>query len=548
MNLPLNDVLFDKLIAVHLFKRNKSKWDNLSIDSFSCPSLKPDIQLSLNMIQGGIATEFKLVIGNFVPPTDIGDYTTLVIKAGYRTKLETREFTCAIFSSYVETPNPNGKMVFNGLVGNWFINNLRESARNIIFKKAKVTVAELLYGIVEGKDKNGMIEAPSIKGGGLNLKLVMDLPTWIKEDELDIGGSGTNPLTYWVESGYACLNWLMDRISTYSNQLVLLRQKEGKPDYESYRILMWLDDDTLRVGMKGYSGIKDTTKIRWVDLNRVTMVSFQGAALNVIAPWNPSLVPGDLFHMQSRYFRGRLTTQSIRAAAKDPNDLYRVITMNVIFDTNGSNNTMKILAVKNAAFIQEEGLVKDKTAVEQIPEELKTNILSDDNPDIDIVFGKDTPDAEETKVIKKSWGVNPSTFAETEGIIRTIIPGETIASIAEEVYGAIEYTKTAEEGNIEHLNETIHGASFWPLIVAGTQCMYLKGLEGFKNYEKHPDLVIEGEKVFIPTMTNPDDMKKHSSILSSMADAWESLPEYSSFFVTQSDIDTLRIIVYFMGL
>lgn len=543
-----DDVLFDKLIRLELYKKTAESWDVIDIDAFSCDDLKPGIFMSMTMIQGGVATELKVVVENFTPPTDIGEYTTMVITAGYRSKFERRQFTCSIFSSYPETPNPNGKMVFNGIVGNWFINNLRESARNIIFKKPYVSIAELLYGIIEGRDAEGKQESPDIKGGGLNLKLIMDLPDWVKRDKLYVGGEGNASLTYWTESGYACLNWLMDKISLYSNELVAMRRNEGKPDAESYRILMWLDDDTVRVSMKGFTGQKDDDRVRWIDLNRVTTVSFQGTALNVIAPWNPSLVPGDLFHMESRYFRGRLSTQSILKAAKDPDDLYRVITMDVSFDTNGSNNTMKILSVKNAAFLQEKGLVEEATALEKVPEEMQTLIYVDENPDRDIIFGTDKTETEEQIIITKAWGVGANTFQESDGTIRKVKAGETLASIAEEVYGSIEYIKTDADGNTEHKNEKVTGTSFWPIIAIGTQCMYLRGLQGFEDYETHPDLLLEGRNVFIPTMTNPDDLSNLSSIISNMADNWEQLPQFTGFFVDQADIDSMRLLAYFMEL
>ncbi len=251
-------VLFDKVINVQLLYRPPDKGINSAWKSFNiqCPpgGLKPNIFFHTELMPGGVATQFRLSIIGFNSEVDIALYSHMVITLSYRTSPMYREFTAAIFSAFIETPNPNGKTTFTGIIGDWFIDALREDSRNIIFKNPVVTIGELLWGIVEGKDANGRDESPAIKNGGLGLKLNVDLPRWVMDDKIVVGKGDQSVSTYWTESGYSCLNWLIDRISSYGDSLVARLRQQGVKEVEAEKLIQKARTvyDKRLASLKGY--------------------------------------------------------------------------------------------------------------------------------------------------------------------------------------------------------------------------------------------------------------------------------------------------------
>lgn len=542
---------FDKIISIQLLHKDKdgntdSAWKSFNLDCGE-GGPKPGIMFHTDMLQGGIATQFKLSIMNFTPEIDIAVYSHMVITSGYRTSPVRREFTAAIFSAFIESPNPNGKTTFTGVIGDWLVSGLIEENRNIIFRSPEVTIAELLWGIVAGKGPDGSEESPSVKNGGLNLSLNIDLPDWILEDVILVGKEGQEETTYWIESGYACLNWLIDAITVYGEGIVAKLRQQGmnETEAENYRLMITFQDNIVYVFMKGFTKDNDEKIIKYVDLNKVTTVTFQGAALNVIAPWNPLILPGSLFHMQSKYFRGRMSPQQvIDKVARDPADLYRVITMSVDYETNGPANAMRLLAIKNSAFVAQENTVKQFTAIEKAAD-AKSNVYENNKGNIDIVFGQVRPKEEGER--KVTWGITDSTFSESDGVIREIKAGETLGSIASEYFGSLSYYKEPSEGNIDFINQVVPGTYFWPIIAIGNYCMRLKEIAGFETYLDNPTQLIEGNKVFVPTFVSLDDLVSLHDILINMANQFEAFPD-NTWSVTQEDIRAIRLICYYMEL
>lgn len=519
--------LFDRVIDVQFLNKAGLSSSVILTPTHGC---KPGIQFQTEMLPGGVATQFKLAIANFTADVDIGEYSHMLVKIGYRTSPIYREFTAAIFSSFIESPNPNGKTIFTGLVGDWFIDGLKETNRTLVFKEPRVTVEELIRKICSA----------------LNLPVSIDLPDWVLKDYLNVGQEGQKEARYWTESGYACLNWLIDRMSTYGEIIIdtLIRQGMKQQEAERYRILCVMQDNLLIVSMKGFTKALDKNEVKYVSLDKVTNVSFQGAALNVVAPWNPLVMPGSLFHMQAKFFRGKAASQQLLKEARDSSDLYRVITEYVDYDTNGSTNSMRLLAIKNDAFVSNDSVAQKMTAVEK-EMDAKTNVYVSATREPDILFGSDRPIQEGER--RDTWGVTPDTMSVPQGLIRPVKAGETLGSIAAEVYGDLVYYKTPAEGNIDHVNDQVPGRYFWPLIAIGNYCMFLKQVAGFSGYTEKPEQLVEGRNVFIPAIVSLDSWTSLHDILVTMADVFESTPD-NTWNITPEDIRYMRLITYYMEL
>lgn len=539
---------FDKVMKVQLFRADAAP-GNVDSVVIECPEggPKPGLYFSTEMLPGGVATQFKLTITNFSAEVDIGLFTHMIVEIGYRTSGNFREFTASIFSAYIESPNPNGRTTLTGIIGDWMIKGLREVNRTIVFRAPTVTVGELIWGIAQGLGEDGKVESPNNKDGGLGIDLDVDLPDWVLRDKLTIGGpDGSRTTTYWTESGYACLNWLIEKLGAYGEGLVstLLAKRVPQEEAENYRVMASFQDNKLLVFMKGFTRSLDTKSIQYTDLNMVSSVTFQGAALSVVAPWSPLLMPGSLFHMQSRYFRGRTSPQQvIDQSARDPDDLYRVITMSAEYETNGPTNSMKLLAIRNAAFVSSEIAAEKLTAVEK-EYEARSNVYVEDAAAPPIIFGKEPALTEGER--KESWGVTADTFDPTDGLIRKVGIGETLGSVAIEFYGDLTYYKTPAEGNIDHVGEVFPGSYLWPVISIGNYCMYRRGEEGFGNYSSSPDQLVEGQNVFIPTVTNIDDLAFLHDVFQNIADHW--MDNRGATEQEPAEIGYLRLLCYYLEL
>ena len=556
--------LFDKIIDVQFVAKDEQGNTTMPL-LILCPEggLKPSIKLSLDMLPGGVALQFKLSITNLVTDIDISKFTHMVITVGYRTAKINKQFTAAIFSAYIETPNPNGVTTFTGLVGDWFIAGLREVAREIIFYEPTITVGELLWGIVAGKEppgpehgKTGAQVADALNGG-LGLNLDVDLPSWVLRDKLVVGKPGQRESRYWTESGYACFNWLLDRLSAYSDALVATMRNGGmsSTQAEKYKIMAVLQDNQLSVFMQGFTTRNEVKRsVSFVEMQNITSVTFQGAALSVIAPWNPLIIPGSLFHMESRYFRGKMSPQQvIDQVARDRADLYRVITMSMEFDTNGSSNNMKLLAIRNEAFTAypESATVKAMTAVEK-ETTVKTTVYVEDGKSGSMAFGRPRPKEEGEK--KSRWGVTPGLFADSEcDLITSVPPSYSLGSLATRYYFDKAYYKEPAEGNIDYPREHVSGTYFWPLIVIANYSKALEGIDGFKIYALDPLRTYEGHPVLIPKVNASFNhaldayASRLHDIFIAMADDLEQHPDNNSGF-SQQDIRALRVMAYYMEL
>lgn len=555
--------LFDKIIDVQFLSKD-DQGDLTMPLLITCPKggLKPSIKLSLDMLPGGVALQFKLSITNLVTDIDISKFTHMVITVGYRTAKINKQFTAAIFSAFIETPNPNGVTTFTGLVGDWFIAGLREVAREIVFYEPTITVGALLWGIVAGKEppdpEHGKTEAGVVPAldGGLGLDLDVDLPSWVLRDELVVGKPGQRESRYWTESGYACFNWLLDRLSAYSDALVRALRDGGmsSTQAEKYKIMAVLQDNKLSVFMQGFTTKNEAKRsISFVEMQNITSVTFQGAALSVIAPWNPLIIPGSLFHMESRYFRGKMSPQQvIDQVAKDSADLYRVITMSMEFDTNGNSNNMKLLAIRNEAFTAypESATVKAMTVVEK-ETLVKTTVYVEDGGIKRMTFGQPRPAEEGER--KSKWGVTANLFTDAEcDFIPHVVPSQSLGWLVSTYYSGKAYYKEPP-ANIDHPKEYVSGVYFWPLIVVANYSKALSGEAAYKQYLIDPLRTWEGGPILIPKVNGPvtSSLDVYASrlhdIFIAMANDLEQHPDNNPGFSKQ-DIRALRIMAYYMEL
>lgn len=290
-----------------------------TIFTIQCPlyGKKPTISLEVSLIPGQNCYAAVLRITNLnMNPVEIRTWDRMRITAGYANGHKVI-LDCPIFSSYIESPNPDGVTVFEGLTVGMVEDVLIDRYFIIDFIQEHMTVGDFIHDVSKGISHN--IEC--------NLAIGK-----YEKDELII----TRQKVY-TQNGMAVLAWLQEVLSDYIKARTL-----GQDD-----IFVQLHNGILDVILlSGEDHIPDDAQ-NAISLDMVSSASFAGASLNVIAPWNPELQPGKLFYMSPYFYNGSRLPNSLRTDAfKTPSNLYRVITMSVSFSTTDSSmNKMSVLAL-----------------------------------------------------------------------------------------------------------------------------------------------------------------------------------------------------------
>lgn len=279
--------------------------------------MKPDLSLSINLLPGQNCYGATLKIKNFnMDPIDIRTWQKMVITAGYRTGKKVI-YNCPIYSSYLESPNPDGIIVFEGLTVGVAEDVLTDRYITVDFRQEEMTLAALIRDVAQGIAEN------------INVNIALD-------DEYAQALVSITKQKVYAQNGMAILNWLQTFVSEF-----LFSYTEG----ETTAFVQLVDN---RLDVMAVNGKNKTPLLleNVVNLDMVSGASFAGTALTVTAPWNPALRPGDLFFMPPQFINGAKLPNSINVSDyRNDKNLYRAITISIEFATVESTNKMSILAV-----------------------------------------------------------------------------------------------------------------------------------------------------------------------------------------------------------
>lgn len=309
---PINDSLHYKLVST------ESSANVMSMH-IECPAtgMKPDINFSVSVLPGQACYKAILKIKNLcIDTVDIRTWETMTIEAGYRHGT-TVKFTCPIFSSYLESPNPDGVVAFEGITVGQVGNIMTTAPINVTFKKNKVTVYDVLSAMT-----------PAI---GSNVSLEDSLAKEVRDMELTVSTDNN----YYFDNSLSMINWMQSFLGD-----------AVRKQYPGTNLVIQLFNDKLKVfwlnGKNTIASLRDEV----ISLDCVKGASYSGTALSVSAVWNPRLLPGDLFFMPPAFFNGSKLPNVLKASDyTNPDNLYRIITMSINFGTVDGNNEMQLLAM-----------------------------------------------------------------------------------------------------------------------------------------------------------------------------------------------------------
>lgn len=301
--------------------------------------IKPQMSLSFRMLPGQLVYHVILKITNLELPFDIRDCTSMKIKAGYRDDRLIQSFTMGVFASYTESPGPDDITVFEGVIVD-SLDNFFTTRKVQIDLNESSTVDGLLGALERYLPGPRTFGENSLSSKTGVVSSTLQIHREVEPEVLALPISlGDHSKTF--DNGYQALSWAVGIIQdAVKNQ----KTSDGNP-VQIFASVFNTDIIIMDTAHKGADS-KLTTVVGVPVINNIKRASFTGPRLTLIAAWFPPLIPGKIFEMEPNFFNGhRLNNDFDPSIWKTETNTYRVITMEVNFDTVGKQNEMIIEAL-----------------------------------------------------------------------------------------------------------------------------------------------------------------------------------------------------------
>lgn len=522
--------------------------------------LKPDITLNINLLPNQNCYGATVRIKNFnLDPIDVREWDKMVITAGYRTGPKVI-YNCPIFSSYLESPNPDGVLVFEGLTVGSAEDVLTNKYLVIEFRQEEITLERLIKDVAKGISDSISVD--------------LALGEIYTEQVLKV-----TKQRVFAQNGMAVLNWLQTFVSEYVAKMT---------DNETTVLTQLIDNKLSVIAINGQNRTPKVLE-NVINLDMVTGATFVGTALTVVAPWNPALRPGDLFYMPPQFINGSKLPNSISISDyRNKENLYRALTISVEFATVDAQNKMTILAVP----AQWAGRLPDNRTTE-MPADVYGQIVTDmyqrtkepiyvgDLNQAEVNKLRDVKQKEDTGVVffDKSENILSQWTGGWDSITQQAHTGNCISQIARyylynmaggpslkegmghsrerSYYEDRDWLKenVANKGKlaIDHFQNTGISGQYlwWPLITAATYWKRKTDTDAGVNhnwtkiYLNNPDFIEANKSVYVPRFPN-GTWRDNRSLLSKVKDVWRNA--YISFKDLYGDSCKIwRAMYYYLG-
>ena len=490
--------LYDRVIKLDLVRYDKSSDSAKQIsigETSSKGGYKPAIEVSVTMLPNSVCLNMTARVTNMtlLQGVDIRQYQLMSVTLGYPNNLIT--FTGPIFSSYIEKPNPDGVMVFDGVVTGTTGLSIFSARPYVLRFFQKITMKELV-------DKICMEITNSNPGEPALTPNYTYCSSDLLNKEIDFQKG-----SYQASNAYAIINWLQNILYRWA-RLQQYTDKEGwTVTNDPKRVLQVIYRDDQLYIIDSHCVPEAEEKRQAVILQAVTSASYSGPALTVIAPYNPRITPGTVFYMNPIYFKGgaAMPNQGIDASIYNKDDgLYRVIKEDIKFATYGNTNEMTLLAVPASMY---EGDASDidstlKSYADQVKEaeDIITGAM-DRGGTVEIQWGYEEPPATESVPPKSMWSVNYSPSNVSIVGPDKLLP--TLSQMGLEAYGSKLFYLSDSELNETFKRNNPKGVPlmyFFPLIMVATYKRMQSDKKTYKINVNNPDIVYEGYSVVVPTL------------------------------------------------
>lgn len=516
--------------------------------------LKPDITMSINLLPNQNCYGATVRIKNLNCPIDIRTWDKMIITAGYRTGKKV-VYNCPIFSSYIESPNPDGVTVFEGLTVGVAEDVLTDKYIVIEFIQEEITLERLVRDVAKGISEN----------------IVVTLA--LSEEYTQCMLKVTKQQVF-AQNGMAILNWLQNFISDFIAK---------KTDNETTVLVQLVDGELSVIAINGKNK-EPRTYESIINLDMVTGASFSGTALTVVAPWNPALRPGDLFYLPPSFINGSKLPNSISPNEyRNPENLYRALTIGVEFASVDKQNKMTVLASP----AQWAGRLPDNKTTE-MPADVYGQIITEKyqhQGEPVYVGDPETLPASESVTAEQKEETGVQFFDQSNNILaqwdtwtsitQSEITGSCISSIARYYLYNMQGGPLLKEGMgntrersyyesvkeltnmgltlaVDHFQGTGISAQYlwWPLITAATYWRRKNDIRAGVNhnwtkiYPNNPNFIEANKAVYIPVF--PEGWRSSRSKLIAVRDIWRDA--YISFKELYGDSCKIwRAMYYYLG-
>lgn len=286
--------------------------------------LKPNIRFSWSRVPGNFTYNCKLEVINLFISESWYDVTHIEVEAGYF-KASKQSFSCHVFSTYRPDAGPDSSTVFECIVASATAGLMDAQPYILKIVKEGYTVESTLKGIAKQM---------SMKCCTYLDPAIYSMPF----SEQSIEESFSNGYQLW---NYVYANLAGKAKSRGCTLQLIVFDKE---------IIFFMKDATGKlVTGQAHTAEGEQKGLEIPALLNVLDATYTSGTLTVTAPWTPNIYPGAVFYADpQRYTGSKAFPNMVRAQGtyKDETNLFYVITQDVVFETTGNRNQMKLLAVK----------------------------------------------------------------------------------------------------------------------------------------------------------------------------------------------------------
>ncbi len=289
--------LFDKIVKIELFTSNPP--GPAPSDVIECPptGIKPNIGISAQWVASNVLKSINVRIVNFYPSLPMSSYKWIRITAGY-SQGDTATFEGMVFVAHQESPSPDGITLFTFEVG--------------------FTIGYLNADIKINQN-------PGVMRSAIYTDILGQLQTIYPGVPWSLSNTAPDQET-----------------EGYNNQGKL---SDVLQDLKARWKIMYTLEGTNIVIFDAKQGREEI-----VDINYFSSPPIADAAgITFTAPWIPKLAPGMKIRIDPKYFR---QTFAGRQVTYNPNDLMKVQTIDIQFNTVTNQNTMTVLALNTVEIVQ----------------------------------------------------------------------------------------------------------------------------------------------------------------------------------------------------
>lgn len=332
--------LWDKLIDCEFYVGDKLFF-NLKTPEHG---LKPDIRFSWSRVPGHFTYNCKLEVINLFISDDWYSVTHIIVRAGYASGAK-QSFSCQVFATYRPDAGPDSSIVFESIVANAEAGLLDAQPYLLKYVSPGYSIQKLCIAVASQM--------------GLQCQL------YLTQDLLDASFSDV-VLEESFETGYQMWAYIYK-----------ILEAKAKGDGKTLQMIIF--DQLVIFFEKEANGSLSSATPAGTSNSEIPMLTntldatFTAGTLTVTAPWTPNIYPGSVFYCNPKRFTGGKALPNqvyLEGTYKDKTNMFYVITQDVVFETNGNRNQMKLMAVK-ASTSPSKSLTELNTEGEQITDKAK---------------------------------------------------------------------------------------------------------------------------------------------------------------------------------